>query len=228
MSPIVLQAEQIIKTFKGNPPLTILNGISLTAQAGESIAIMGKSGEGKTTLLHILGTLDTATSGKITICGHPLENSSVSFIRNRFIGFVFQAYYLLEEETVLNNVLLPLKIAREPIHFSSPAYQRVLQLLDELGLSDKAKLPAKLLSGGEKQRVTIARALACNAPLILADEPTGNLDHQNALSVQSLLLQCVKKYQKTLILVTHDADFASQCDQLLLLKEGLLYTHKTN
>ena len=222
MSSVVVQAENITKTFKGNPPLTILKGVSLTAHAGQSIAIMGKSGEGKTTLLHILGTLESPTAGKMTICGHALEDSAAPLIRNRFIGFVFQAYYLLEEETVLNNVLLPLKIARENTHLGSPAYQRALNLLDELGLSEKIKLPAKLLSGGEKQRVTIARALACDAPLILADEPTGNLDHQNAQSVQSLLLQCVKKHQKTLILVTHDADFASQCDQVLLLKEGLL------
>jgi lipoprotein-releasing system ATP-binding protein len=224
MSSIIMQAQDIFKTFKGNPPLTILSGVSLTAYSGQSIAIMGKSGEGKTTLLHILGALEPPTSGKITICGHALDSTPASLVRNRFIGFVFQAYYLLEEETVLNNVLLPLKIAREKTHLGSPAYQRALMLLEELGLSEKIKQPAKLLSGGEKQRVTIARALACDAPLILADEPTGNLDHQNASAVQALLLNCVKKHQKTLILVTHDVDFASQCDEVLLLKEGLLYT----
>jgi lipoprotein-releasing system ATP-binding protein len=218
---MILQAKNIRKVFAGSPPLEILEDVSLMVHPKESIAIIGKSGSGKSSLLHILGTLDAPTSGELLY----FEKEAFSrkdILRKKHIGFVFQSFHLLEDSSLIDNVLMPAKILREPTHPSSLAYARAKELLKQVDLLEKASLPAKYLSGGEKQRAAIARAF-CNDPdLLLVDEPTGNLDPASAKKVQSLLLDCAKRYGKALILVTHDEDFAGLCDRVLTLKEGVL------
>jgi lipoprotein-releasing system ATP-binding protein len=219
---MILQAKQITKNFFTPGPVEVLKEIDLTIRKGESIAIVGKSGEGKSTLLHILGTLEKPCSGSLEICGQNTATASLSELRNRHIGFIFQSYHLLDDYTVLDNVLMPAKIARFATHKNSAAYQHALTLLENVGLKHRADFFTKLLSGGEKQRVAIARAL-CNDPdIILADEPSGNLDHAHSQEVHSLLMRLSKEFNKSLIVVTHDKEFASLCDQILLLKDGHL------
>lgn len=210
---MILEAEEICKSFD---QLEVLKGVSLQVQPAETIAIMGKSGGGKSTLLHILGTLETPSKGLLRICGQ-IPGKDVSTLRNQHVGFIFQAYHLLEDFTVLENVLMPIKIARKE------ATQRAKQLLKEVGLEGKEQVLAKYLSGGEKQRVAIARALANEPDLLLADEPTGNLDRSYSIEIQNLLLSKAKQHGKALILVTHDEEFARKCDRILFLKDGRLY-----
>lgn len=207
---MMLKATNISKSY---PKVSVLSKLSLEVEAGESIAICGRSGEGKTTLLHILGTLEEPDSGEIEIAGQTLTRSNASSLRNQQIGFVFQSYNLLEDFTTLENVLMPARIARKPI-----SRQKGLELLALVGLEDRADFPAKLLSGGEKQRTAIARALCNNPNLILADEPTGNLDRTNAKRVGEILLSL----KKTLILVTHDLELASLCKKKYELSCGQL------
>lgn len=212
---MILRVKRISKIYKDPVPNTVLNDLSFDLEAGQSLAIMGKSGEGKSTLLHILGTLESPTSGTVEIEEAPADPS----LRREKIGFIFQAYHLLEECTALENVLMPMRIARRKVDTAHG-----MKLLEEVGLASKSSTLAKFLSGGEKQRVAIARAL-CNDPtLILADEPTGNLDYSHSQVIQQLLLFCVKKRGKSLIVATHDPEFASQCDRQLFLKDGGLYT----
>jgi len=205
----ILSATNLWKTFPGSPPVDILKGVSLELQEGETLAIMGSSGEGKSTLLHILGSLEPATKGKIDLAG------------SKQMGFIFQAYHLLDDFTTLENVCMPLLIARSS---RQEATQVGKALLKEVGLEGKEKTLAKFLSGGEKQRVAIARALANNPSLLLADEPTGNLDRKHSEEVEDLLLKSAKIRKKGLIVVTHDEEFARKCDRTLLLKGGHLYT----
>lgn len=216
---MILQAKNISKKFKSPTEVTILNNISLEVHAGETVAIMGKSGEGKTTLLHILGTLEPATEGSLKICGIPASPSNWNHLRNQKIGFIFQAYNLLEDYTVLENVLMPAKIAG---HLGPAAHQRALELLHEVGLSHRADFPAKLLSGGEKQRAAIARAFLNDPALILADEPSGNLDHANSTIIYNLLLGAAQKRGKALIVVTHDRELADLCQKTYSLMDGVL------
>ncbi len=217
----ILKLYNIHKTFAS---MAVLKGISFEVKEGETVAITGKSGEGKSTLLQIIGTLEKPSSGLLEICGEQPLDSSLHKLRNKHIGFIFQTYNLLEEYTVLENLLMPQKIARKECSKESASYKKALELLDEVQLFSKQNILAKFLSGGEKQRVAIARAL-CNDPaLILADEPTGNLDGENSQKVQQLLIQTTKKRGKTLILATHDEQLAKSCDRILFLKGGLLYT----
>lgn len=213
----VIEVEHLYKVF---PPRTILQDISFEILQGEAVAIMGKSGEGKSTLLHILGTLESASQGTVKICGKVPEKHSLPELRNTHVGFVFQDYHLLEDFTVLENVLMPLKIARKDHAYVDQAQN----LIKEVGLEPLAHIQTKFLSGGEKQRVAIARAMSCFPDIIFADEPTGNLDEELSREIEQLLLQTVKKYNKTLVVVTHDENFAQLCDRILLLKAGHLYT----
>ncbi len=214
---MILKAKELSKSFRFPQKVDVLRGISLSVAAGESIAICGRSGEGKTTLLHILGTLEEPDAGSLEIAGNLSTSSNAAILRNRHIGFVFQTYNLLEEFTTLENVIMPSRIARKPISRS-----RGLELLSYVGLENRADFPAKFLSGGERQRAAIARAL-CNDPdLILADEPSGNLDSANAQKIGELLLNLVKEKKKSLILVTHDMELASLCDKKYLLCAGTL------
>ncbi|MGB7978877.1 MAG: ABC transporter ATP-binding protein [Chlamydiales bacterium] len=207
---MILKAKHIAKSYLET---TLFSDLSLTLEQSESIAICGRSGIGKTTLLHILGTLEEPDSGDIEIGGERLTRSSAPRIRNQQIGFIFQAYNLLEDFTALENVLMPARIARS----LAPRLKGV-ELLALVGLEAKADCPAKLLSGGERQRVAIARAL-CNDPnLILADEPTGNLDRATGGKIGELLISL----KKAVIIVTHDPEIAGLCDRQYLLQDGRL------
>jgi lipoprotein-releasing system ATP-binding protein len=219
---IILRAHHIKKHFSYPTPVEVLRDICFEVEKGSAVAIMGKSGEGKSTLLHILGTLEKPISGEVEICGQKTHLSSPDALRNKHIGFIFQSYNLLEEYTVLDNVLMPARIARKPIDRDSAARARAWSLLEELGLKERAHFFAKQLSGGEKQRAAIARAL-CNDPtLILADEPSGNLDHAQSHAIHALLMRLTKQYETTLVIVTHDRELAALCDRVLILKDGVL------
>lgn len=214
---VVLQAEGIKKSFLMPKRLDVLAGINLTVCKGESVAICGRSGEGKTTLLHILGTLEEPDSGTLLIRGVKATSRNAFLLRQKETGFIFQSFNLLEDFSALDNVLMPAAIARQPI-----SKEKGLELLSEVGLLGRAEAPAKVLSGGERQRVAIARSLCNNPSLILADEPTGNLDRANAKRIGDLLMDAVRKKNKSLILVTHDAELAALCDRRYLLEDGLL------
>jgi lipoprotein-releasing system ATP-binding protein len=219
----ILVAKELSKSFYSPHKIEILKSVSLEVEKGETIAIMGRSGEGKSTLLHLLGTLEKPCSGFLEICGQNALKTPASLLRSRHIGFIFQSFHLLEDDTVLENVLMPAKIARTPTNKHSAAYARALSLLEEIGLLPKASVFAKYLSGGEKQRVALARAL-CNDPdLLLADEPSGSLDHANSQVIHQLLIESAKKHQKGLVIVTHDKQLAELCDRTLILKEGFLH-----
>lgn len=214
---MILSARRLSKSFKSPQLVPVFSELSLDANAGDTIAICGRSGEGKTTLLHILGTLEKPDSGELFIAGQAVTSFNAAEIRRKRIGFVFQSYNLLEDFTALENVLMPARIARK-----RPDPKKGLDLLKEVGLLDRAHFSAKLLSGGERQRVAIARAL-CNDPdLLLADEPTGNLDRANARQIGEILISCASKRGKTLILVTHDQELAALCSRRYILASGQL------
>jgi len=222
MAKAVLQAKNIIKSFYYPTKISILDNLELTVQRGETVAIKGRSGEGKSTLLQILGTLDTPCSGQLNILDKSVTFFNKSKIRNNSLGFIFQSFHLLDDYTALENVLMPAKIGRKSIALKSEAYERALELLDAVGLKDRAHFSTKLLSGGEKQRVSIARAL-CNDPaIILADEPSGNLDKETASVIHDLLIRFAKEHNKSLIVVTHDDNLANLTDTIYHLNNGKL------
>lgn len=218
----ILTAKGIHKTFHHPQPIPILKGIDLTVKRGDTIAIMGRSGEGKSTLLQILGTLEAASSGSLEINGQTVTNFNKSRLRNQNLAFIFQSFHLLEDYTALENVLMPAKIARAGTSPGSLAYQRACLLLDTVGLDSRKHFNTKLLSGGEKQRAAIARAL-CNDPdIILADEPSGNLDRQTSHQIHELLINFALKYNKALIVVTHNSELANLCSSCYTLSDGKL------
>ncbi len=210
---MTLEAFEISKSFEHPEKVVVLKNITLKVEAGRSVAIMGASGEGKSTLLHILGTLEAPTSGTLLISGEKLPTDK---LRNQKIGFVFQSFNLLDDYTVLQNVLMPALIG------GFEAKERALKLLARVGLSHRATFAAKLLSGGEKQRAAIARALINNPDIILADEPSGNLDHTTSIMIHNLLLDCVREEGKALVVVTHDETLANLCDKTYHLINGEL------
>ncbi|MBN4067042.1 ABC transporter ATP-binding protein, partial [Simkania negevensis] len=218
----ILETKNIAKTFR-RPTLTpLFDRVSITVEKGETVAIMGPSGSGKTTLLHILGTLENPSEGEVLINGQRVTPRNAAQIRRENIGFVFQSFHLIEHDTAIENVLMPARIARAATRPGTPAYNRAVAMLDAMGLNGRLEHKTHLLSGGEKQRVAIARAL-CNDPdIILADEPTGNLDTATSEAIHSLLIQCAKKEGKVLIIATHDEQLARQCDRLLTLQNGTL------
>lgn len=218
----LLHAQNLQKTFYLPQPVHVLKGIDLTVYPGETVAIVGRSGEGKSTLLQILGTLETPCSGILSIGGQQVSRTNCSHIRNQLIGFVFQSFHLLEDYTALENILMPAKIGRQHTHSSSKSRQHALELLDIVGLADRAHFHTKLLSGGEKQRVALARAMCNNPSLILADEPSGNLDRQTSHMIHEILLKFAHDQQKGLVIVTHDLSLAQLCDRQLELKNGQL------
>lgn len=192
--------------------LEVLRGVTFNANAGETIAITGASGSGKSTLLHLLGGLETADHGTIALNGPDC--------RRQEIGFVFQFHYLLSDLSVLENVALPLLIAR---HNSRQAYERAHALLQEAGLESRADHPVSHLSGGEQQRVAVARALVTEPKLLLADEPTGNLDAAIGEEIAHTLVNYAYKRSAILIIATHSASLAGMCDRTLMLKNGKVY-----
>ncbi len=219
---VVLEAKDLHKSFYSPKKISILKGINISVHQGESVAIMGRSGEGKSTLLQVLGTLDNPSSGSLSIMNQEVSYFNKSRIRNQNLAFIFQSFHLLEDYTALDNVLMPAQIGRKDISLGSEAYNQAIQLLDLVGLSNRASFNTKLLSGGEKQRVAIARALCNNPDIILADEPSGNLDKVTAQSIHQLLLGFSREQNKALIVVTHDEALAALCDTQYSLIDGIL------
>lgn len=222
MTELILQATDIKKSFYTPQKMPILKGINLDVAKNDTIAITGRSGQGKSTLIQILGTLESPCSGNLTIAGEKVGFFNKSALRRDHISFIFQAFHLLEDYTALENVLMPAKISRQPVGRGSKAYKRGFELLERVGLAERAHFHTKLLSGGEKQRVAIARAL-CNDPsLIFADEPSGNLDLQTSKAIHDLLLDFVNQNNKALIVVTHNLELAKMCKYHYELFEGEL------
>jgi lipoprotein-releasing system ATP-binding protein len=222
MKEWVIKARNISKKFLSPTPVSVLTHIDLDLYRGESIAIVGKSGEGKSTLLHILGTLEKPCEGTLEICGLDAASAPLAPLRNQRIGFIFQSCNLMDDYTALDNILMPARIARLPTHKGTPAYEHAMMLIEAVGLQDRVHFLSKFLSGGERQRVAIARAL-CNDPdLILADEPSGNLDNSHSKQIHSLLIHLAKEFNKSLVVVTHDKELSSLCAKTLYLKDGRL------
>jgi lipoprotein-releasing system ATP-binding protein len=204
-------------------PLAVLNGVSLALQRGESAAVMGPSGSGKSTLLHVLGTLDRPTAGSVTLDGtDPFRSSDgeLAAFRNRRIGFVFQDHHLLPQVSVLENVLIPTLVNPEAKRDEVTKYAR--ELLDRVGLAHRLDHRPAELSGGERQRVAVARALIHKPHLLLADEPTGNLDRANADAVGQLLLDLHRQQQTILLVVTHSPELAKRFPKTLEMADGRL------
>ncbi|MGL4722101.1 MAG: ABC transporter ATP-binding protein [Desulfovibrionaceae bacterium] len=200
--------------------IPILTPLSFSVYKGESIAILGMSGSGKSSLLHILGTLDPPTSGTVLFEGqnlYELSNEAISHIRSKEISFIFQFYHLLPEFTTLENILLRASLANLP---PKEAKERALTLLDDVGLFNRKDHSVTTLSGGEKQRASIARALIVEPRVLLADEPTGSLDLASGHTITNILLSLNEKYQTTLILVTHNTSLAKEMGRAITLERG--------
>lgn len=215
----MLKGKGIYRSFGD---LQILKGVNLEVNAGELVAIVGASGAGKSTLLQILGTLDRADEGEIylnDLAVHQLSAAQLNDFRNRHIGFVFQFHHLLPEFTALENVCMPAFIAGKGKGF---AEKRALELLDLLGLADRSAHKPSALSGGEQQRVAVARALMNNPAIILADEPSGNLDSANAQALHELFFRLRDELGQTFVIVTHNEELANMADRKLLMKDGLI------
>lgn len=226
MTDIVLQAENIVKTFvNGETETQVLKGIDLILPKGSMIALQGASGSGKSTLLNILALLMQPTSGQLTLMGNPvngLPDSELSYYRNRHLGFVFQYHNLLPNFTALENVAFP--AAAPQGYMSRDIRQRAKMLLDRVGLSDRINFRAPRLSGGQKQRVAIARALINKPALILADEPTGNIDRKTSDQVMALLREINQEDEATFLISTHDEHIASFCDARIKIEDGKILT----
>ena len=218
----ILEAKKITKKFLHPQELIILNAIDFTLEEGKTCAIVGKSGEGKSTLLHILGTIDTPTTGDVSLFGMDAKKHNREKLRNQHLGFIFQAFHLLADATAIENVLMPARIGRNSIAKNSKHYNRARSLLEQVGLSERMYYHTDKLSGGEKQRVCLARALINDPEIIFADEPTGNLDHITAELVINTLFSLVRKNNKAMVLVTHSYELAKQCDQIVYLENGRL------
>ena len=204
--------------------LEVLKGVNLSVEKGEIVAIVGKSGAGKPTLLQIIGTLDTPDSGSVIIDGtdvSQLTERQLAEFRNRHIGFIFQFHQLLPEFSALENVMMPALIARMA---EADARDRATQLLTDLGLKDRLTHRPNQLSGGEKQRVAAARAMMMQPSVILADEPSGSLDEQNKQELNKLLLEMRDRYGQTIIIVTHDSDMARISDRVIEMRDGTVTT----
>jgi lipoprotein-releasing system ATP-binding protein len=223
MSEVVLEAEGVVREFReGTSTLRVLDGLDLRLQRGECVAIVGASGSGKTTLLQILGSLDRPTLGSVRIDGrdlHALNEIERSALRNRTIGFIYQFHHLLPEFSALENVAMPLLVRRMA---TAEAKSRASVILEEVGLGSRLSHRPHQLSGGERQRAAVARALVTEPALVLADEPTGNLDGRNAEQVFELMLRLNRDRRTTLVIVTHDARLAARMDRVLTLTEGRL------
>lgn len=226
MSQTVLQCEHLTKTYQsGERPLTVLDDVSFQAEQGTSLAIIGPSGSGKTTLLGLCAGLDVPTSGMISLMGFKLnamDEDDRAYVRNQFVGFVFQNFQLLPTLTALENVIVPLELRGE-----KNSSIKAKDLLSRVGLGDRFHHFPTQLSGGEQQRVALARAFITSPRILFADEPTGNLDEENARQITDLIFTMNKEEKTTLILVTHNLELAEKTQRVLQMKGGKLVNDRT-
>lgn len=220
----VLEALDLSKTYMGGDGgvITVLDGVNLNVERGEMVAIVGASGAGKSTLLHLLGALDRPSRGTVRIDGvqiDELEDDDLSALRNRKVGFVFQFHHLLREFSALENVMIPLRLAGWD---TGRARTRAEQLLASVGMSARTTHRPGELSGGEQQRTAVARALAADPAVLLADEPSGNLDHANSERLHDLLAGLSRDLEVAMVVVTHNRSLAARADRVLLLEDGRL------
>lgn len=225
MKDIILKAENIHKIFSlgKSIKLHVLKGINLEVKRGEIIAIVGASGAGKSTLLHILGTLDRPTEGKVLFDGvnvFEMNDVELAKFRNKKIGFVFQFHHLLPEFTAIENVAMPAMISGKSFR---EVKDRAFELLKEVGLADRAEHKPSELSGGEQQRVAVARALMNSPEIVLADEPSGNLDSQNAEALHELIVELNRKHKQTFVIATHNEKLAEKADRIVKIVDGKIY-----
>ena len=227
---MAVQAASVTRNFAGadGGTIRVLRGVDLELARGDTVSIVGPSGSGKSTLLHILGGLDLPTSGSIALGGRDLANLDdleLASVRNRYVGFVFQFHHLLRDFTALENVMMPQLIAGQP---RAAARKRARELLDQVGLAERAgHVPAKL-SGGEQQRVAAARALANEPPVLLADEPSGNLDLETSEILHDVLFDLVRDHGTAMVVVTHNQALARRTDRILRLAAGVLESTDTS
>ena len=226
---VVLQVENVVKTFESTAgTVAALRGINISIKKGEFVAIVGPSGSGKSTLLNMIGALDKPTSGRVYINGidiFSLSDSEIATMRNHLIGFIFQSYNLINRTTVLKNVALPGVIAEMGCDERS---RRALKLLQVLGIEDKAGFKPSNLSGGQQQRVAIARSLMNDPAIILADEPTGNLDTKTGNEVFEMLKMMSNKFRRTIVMVTHNPELAEATDRAIYIRDGVVEKEVVN
>ncbi len=223
-SALVLEATGVEKAYRGGDGslIRVLDGVDLTIARGEMVAVVGASGAGKSTFLHVLGALDRPDVGEVKLLGHSTRTAGdevLAELRSRTVGFVFQFHHLLKEFSALENVMMPLWIANLP---RAEARERAEALLDRVGLSARRHHRPSELSGGEQQRTAVARALAANPPLVLADEPSGNLDHHNAERLHDLFAELTAEFAVALVVVTHNRSLAARASRVLHLEDGRL------
>lgn len=221
---LVVEATALVKEYRGGDGgiIRVLDDVSLSVRRGEMVAIVGSSGAGKSTLLHVLGALDAPTAGEVRLEGTALgalDDERLAALRNRTVGFVFQFHHLLREFSALENVMMPLRIAGVP---AVDAQRRATGLLAQVGLGARAAHRPAALSGGEQQRTAVARALAARPSLLLADEPSGNLDLPNAERLHDLLAELARAQSLGMVVVTHNASLAARADRVLRLEGGRL------
>ncbi len=220
---IVLQCENLSKTFDSGPArVDVLKNINFNVEQKSRVAIIGASGSGKSTLMHLLGGLDVPNSGTVTVCGEDmstLSDAARGKLRNQSLGFIYQFHHLLPEFTALENVAMPLLLRDGSI---SDAQEQAKEVLSKVGLSKRVLHKPTELSGGERQRVAIARALVTHPKVILADEPTGNLDSKNAMQVQNEMLELNEELDTAIVIVTHDSRIAESMDEIYTLEDGQL------
>lgn len=220
----VLEATEVAKTYKGGDGgiVHVLDGVNLAVQRGEMVAVVGASGAGKSTLLHLLGALDVPDRGRVTIDGRAvagLDDDALADLRNRRVGFVFQFHHLLREFSALENVMMPLRIAGLA---EGEARRRAAAQLDRVGLGARASHRPGELSGGEQQRTAVARALVIEPAVLLADEPSGNLDHVNSERLHELFAELSRDAAIGMVVVTHNRSLAARADRTLVLEDGKL------
>ena len=221
---VVVSARGLHRSFldAGGREIQVLRGLDFDIQAGETIAIVGPSGSGKSTLLHLLGALDRPTAGEVLFRGRrvdDLDDEELAGLRNRYIGFVFQFHHLLRDFTALENVMMPQLVSGLD---RGVAEARARELLDQVGLSERTTHTPAKLSGGERQRVAVARALANEPPLLLADEPSGNLDVETSGRLHDLLFRLMERHRSALVVVTHSQSLAGRAGRVLRLESGVL------